>query len=352
MAESTAYQALIKHLSKSKYHFVCPSPETQGRVVNKRRSNISTEDAQNAYDFFGWNLACTREALRSIVPDDVFESLHKASIITKCDDGTYRSTIRISDFYLPGPEPDADPLYYVHSSFPASSDSVFFGPDTYLFVSLLQATASYLPKAPVSIIDVCSGSGAGAIHMARTYPQVKTMGLDLNPRALSLGNVNAQLAGVKVIFAESNLYAAVPEDMKLRGIDLIVSNPPYIASSTDGEDLPIYADGGAGFGLDLSIRIVEEGMKLLSSSGVIVIYTGVAIPTSDPSHDAFLEKLREIEGAELVKYTILHPDMWSEDIGKEAYADVCRIQVVGAVLRRNAQSIEEAKTATRKNWAV
>lgn len=57
---TTAYQALTKHLAKEKYVFVCPSPETQARVVNKRRSNVSTEDAQNAYDFFGWNLPCTR----------------------------------------------------------------------------------------------------------------------------------------------------------------------------------------------------------------------------------------------------------------------------------------------------
>jgi methylase of polypeptide subunit release factors len=188
--------------------------------------------------------------------------------------------------------------------------------------------------------------------MARTYPQATTLGLDLNPRALSLGDINAQLAGVKIGFAESNLYAAVPEDLKHYGVDMIVSNPPYIASSTDGEDLPIYADGGAGFGLDISIRIVEEGMKLLSSTGVIVVYTGVAIPTANPGHDAFLEKLQQVEGVELAEYTILHPDMWPEEIGKGAYADVCRIQVVGAVLRRNAKSMEEIKKSSRRRWAV
>ncbi|KAL7771894.1 hypothetical protein CFE70_001845 [Pyrenophora teres f. teres 0-1] len=340
MAESTAYQALTSHLSKANYRFICPSPETQGRVVSKRRSNVSTEDAQNA------------EALHSIIPDEVFESLHQASIVTQCDDRSYRSNIRISDFYLPGHEPDSRPLYYVHSSFPASSDSVFFGPDTYLFVSFLQNIARYFPQVPSSIIDVCCGSGAGAIHMARTYPRAKTLGLDLNPRALSMGNFNAQLAGVEISFAESNLYAAVPGYMKSCGVDLIVSNPPYIASSTDGEDLPIYADGGAGFGLDLSIQIVEEGMKLMSSSGVIVIYTGVAIPTANPSYDAFLEKLKRVEDAEVAEYTILHPDMWSEEIGKGAYADACKIQVVGAVLRRNAKSVEKVNSAARRRWAV
>lgn len=186
-----------------------------------------------------------------------------------------------------------------------------------------------------SAIDVCCGSGAGAIHLARTYPQARVLGLDLNPRALRLGGVNAHLAGAKVDYHESDLYAAVPEEYKRTGIDLIVSNPPYIASSADGKDLPMYADGGAEFGLDISLRIVEEGMKILSKKGIIIVYTGVAIPVADPGHDAFLEKLHDVEGADLVEYTILHPDMWPEEIGHGAYADVGRIQVVGAVLRKS-----------------
>jgi methylase of polypeptide subunit release factors len=213
---------------------------------------------------------------------------------------------------------------------------VFFGPDTYLFVSFLQTINRHMQQPPKSMVDVCCGSGAGAIHMARAYPQAKAIGLDLNPRALSLGGVNATLAGAIVDFHESNLYAAVPDSLKATGVDLIVSNPPYIASSPKGEDLPIYADGGAEFGLDISLRIVEEGMKILSSNGMIVVYTGVAIPIDDPGHDAFLEKLKSVKDAELAEYTILHPDMWPEEIGRGAYADVGRIQVVGAVLRRKS----------------
>jgi methylase of polypeptide subunit release factors len=275
--------------------------------------------------------------LRAIIPDDLFEDLHKAAIITSSDGQKFRSTIRVSNFYLPNVsscKTNDTSLYYIHSSFPASSDSVFFGPDTYLFVSFLQTVARHIPQPPKSVIDVCCGSGAGAIHMARTYPHAKAIGLDLNPHALRLGGANAQLAGTNVEFYESNLYAAVPKALQSTGIDLIVSNPPYIASSPSGEDLPIYADGGAEFGLDISLRIVEEGMKILSSSGMIVIYTGVAIPITNPGHDAFLEMLKTVQNAELVEYTILHPDMWPEEIGRGAYADVGRIQAVGAVLRK------------------
>ncbi|KAF2685950.1 S-adenosyl-L-methionine-dependent methyltransferase [Lentithecium fluviatile CBS 122367] len=337
MTESSVYQALVQHLADAQYVFVCPAPETQARVMRKRGSDASTEDARTAEDFFGWNLPCTRRTLSSIIPNIVFESLLDASIITISDSNKYRSAIRVSNFYLPqtsGGEAADPPLYYIHSSFPASSDSVFFGPDTYLFVVFLKTASRHLQHAPNSIIDVCCGSGAGAIHMARTYPQAKAIGLDLNPRALRLGGINADLAGIRVDFLESNLYAAVPDELKSTGIDLIISNPPYIASSSDGEDLPIYADGGAEIGLDISIRIVEEGMKILSPTGVIVVYTGVAMPTAKPGYDTFFEKLDRVDGVEVVEYTILHPDMWSEEIGHGAYTDVCRIQVVGAVIRR------------------
>ncbi|KAL1599819.1 hypothetical protein SLS60_007624 [Paraconiothyrium brasiliense] len=322
MSRNTAYEALIDHLARVKYAYVCPSPETQARVVRKRTLDASTAEA--------------KKALKSIVPEDILEHLCHTGIITLSGD-KYRSTVRVSNFYLPkvpGRHPESPSLYYVHSSFPAASDAVFFGPDTYLFVSWLQKAVRHLTDAPSSIIDVCCGSGAGAIHMARTYRQAKVLGLDLNPRALSLGGINAQLAGVNVDFHESNLYAAVPQTLKSSGIDVIVSNPPYIASTTEGEDLPIYADGGAKFGLDISFRIVEEALKILSSNGIIMLYTGVAIPTVDPTHDALLEKLKNVEGTDLIEYTVLHPDMWSEEIGQGAYADVCRIQVVGAVLKR------------------
>jgi hypothetical protein len=55
---TAAYQALTKHLSEVGYAFVCPSPETQGRVVKKRYSKKSTVDAKNVADFFGWSLSC------------------------------------------------------------------------------------------------------------------------------------------------------------------------------------------------------------------------------------------------------------------------------------------------------
>lgn len=337
MTDATAFQALTRHLAQAGYTFVCPSPETQARVVKKRSAHACTREAKTAQDFFGWNLPCSRETLDAIIPREIAESLQSAAMIASEDDGTYHARVRVSNFYLPDlpcRQVDTTNLYYIHSSFPATSDSVFFGPDTYLFVPFLGAALHHLSQPPRLAVDVCCGSGAGAIHLARNYPEARVLGLDLNPRALRLGRVNAHLAGTRVEFFESNLYTAIPDALATEGVDLIVSNPPYIASSDNGQELPIYADGGAGHGLDISIRIIEEGMKILSSRGVIIVYTGVAIPTMNPGHDAFLTELKGVQDAKLVEYRILHPDMWPEEIGRGAYVDVCRIQVVGAVLKR------------------
>jgi hypothetical protein len=61
-----AYQALTNYLGKKRYTFVCPSPETQGRVVRKRSSVASTADAKNMHDFFGWSLPCSEYAVSSV----------------------------------------------------------------------------------------------------------------------------------------------------------------------------------------------------------------------------------------------------------------------------------------------
>jgi len=223
-------------------------------------------------------------------------------------------------------------MYYIHSSFPTTqSDAVFFGPDTYLFLDFLSQASRYLGTSPPrAVVDVCCGSGAGAIHMARSLPSSTVIGLDLNSKALTLGKINANLADCQVDFLESDLFAAV----ELRkDIDLVASNPPYIASS-EGSDVPMYAAGGAEQGLALPLRIVSEGIQVLAEGGLLMIYTGLPVFYEKPGHDPFLQRIREVEGAELVAYRIIHPDMFGEELSSPPYVDTGRIQVVGAVLRK------------------
>lgn len=265
-----------------------------------------------------------------MLPPALLKQLLEASIVVPVEgQDALKSEYRVSNLYLPHIQDGTIPpqLYYVHSAFPTTqSDAVFFGPDTYFFLDFLTHASMYLPQNPRAVVDVCCGSGAGAIHMARELPESTVVGLDLNSKALVLGQVNAKLADCRVEFMESDLFAAVDarED-----IDLIISNPPYIAG-----DVPMYAAGGAEQGLALPLRIVSEGIKVLAEVGLLVIYTGLPVSYKRPGHDSFLQRVREVEGAELVAYRIIHPDMFGEELSSPAYADTGRIQIVGAVLRK------------------
>lgn len=227
-------------------------------------------------------------------------------------------------------------LYYIHSTYPTSSDSVFFGPDTYLYLDYLRAAQCHVTRLSRNILDICCGAGAGAIHLARQFRDATVFGLDLNPRALDLAAINATHAGVpQVRFLESNLYAGLPQSARGK-LDVIVSNPPYIATTPEEvDDLATYADGGSMEGLELAIRIIDEGFDMLAPGGLFVIYTGVTIPLSRPSFDPFLHHLRQLKGLEVLDYTILHPDMWPEEIGKGAYTNAARIQAIGTVVRKS-----------------
>ncbi|KAK4998328.1 hypothetical protein LTR66_002416 [Elasticomyces elasticus] len=332
VARQTAFLALAAHLAQQGYTFVCPTPESQARVVQQR----SGEHCTTLADFFGWSLPADEKTLITLLPLALLDQLRVASIVTAERDGLSKANFRLSNFYLPhigdSETVRRNSLYYIHSAFPTKDDdAVFFGPDTYFFLDFLDRASSHLSrKTPTTVVDLCCGSGAGAIHVSHAYPGSTVLGLDLNPRALGLGRINAVLAECHVDFVESNLYSAISSRTD---IDLIMSNPPYIASSADG-DIPVYAAGGAQQGLALPLRIVEEGVKLLAKNGLLMMYTGVPISYRRPGHDPFLERLEALQDMELLEYRIIHPDMWAEEVGKGAYAEVGRIQVVGAVLRK------------------
>jgi len=336
-------EVLFAHLKQVGYTFICPSPETQARVWRRKQKQNDT-NAQTLEGVFGWNFNVHRAVLDKFLPEQISEDLLKAKILTFTGKETYRARIRISNFYLPlvANQGIVRNELYIHSAFPGTSDSVFFGPDTYLYLEFISNAMTHLLRSPLVIADVCCGSGAGAIHLARLCPSSQVLGLDLNTQALRMGTINATCAGTKIQFMKSDLFEAFRGNSSKPEIDLIISNPPYIASAPEGtHKLPVYAEGGTQEGLELSVRIIEEGKALLAEGGLIMIYTGVAISINQPDTDAFLNILKQAEGIDLLEYRIIHPDMWSEEIGHGKYSETGRIQVIGAVLRKHFATISK-----------
>lgn len=95
-------------------------------------------------------------------------------------------------------------------------------PDTELLVEL---ALERLPRGG-RLLDMGTGSGAIAVALAHSRPDAAVTALDLSPAALDVARRNAAANGATVNFLHSNWYDALGQAR----FDLIVANPPYIAS--------------------------------------------------------------------------------------------------------------------------
>jgi len=81
------------------------------------------------------------------------------------------------------------------------------------------------------VVEPCTGAGAVACAVAGEARPSLVLATDVSAEAVSLARDNAECARVAVIVCQGDLLG--PLDRRLRGrVDVLVSNPPYIA---DGE---------------------------------------------------------------------------------------------------------------------
>lgn len=78
----------------------------------------------------------------------------------------------------------------------------------------------------LSVLDIGTGSGCIAIALDRTLPFASVTAVDFSDTALSVAEENARLLKAKVKFLKADMYSWLPAAGSL---DIVVSNPPYIA---------------------------------------------------------------------------------------------------------------------------
>jgi release factor glutamine methyltransferase len=143
---------------------------------------------------------------------------------------------------------------------------------------LVEAVLERLPQGqPARVVDVGTGSGAIAVALAHTRPELQITALDTSPAALQIARLNATSNGVadRIRFAESDLLAAVEGEQ----FDSIVSNPPYVP---DGDLLepqvrdwePHLALFAGVDGLDIYRRLVVQATKALAPGGLLAMEAG------------------------------------------------------------------------------
>jgi release factor glutamine methyltransferase len=80
-------------------------------------------------------------------------------------------------------------------------------------------------KAPLSIIDIGTGSGCIAITLKKELPQAFVYAADISKEALAIAQKNAVLNNAEISFLHKDILSAetiIPET------NIIVSNPPYV----------------------------------------------------------------------------------------------------------------------------
>jgi methylase of polypeptide subunit release factors len=297
---------LLQALADRDYRFTTPTPSVCRRMAERPMTR-----APDLRDVFGWS--------RPFAPADLepalWSLLQEAEAVVQGPVG-WRSAVRVSRVHE---------RLFLHSAFPATaSDAVFLGPDSYRFADLIAAELA--SGAPVrTILDVGTGAGVGGLVAERYAPGAKVVLSDINPEALALARVNAGHARADFEVRHAGGLDGAPTDL-----DLIVSNPPYVA----GESGRTYKDGGDLHGARLSLDWAIAGMRRLAPGGRFILYTGSAI--LDGGVDQFrhaLELAVDAQGHQL-RYRELDPDIFSGELRRAAYADAERIAAVGAVITR------------------
>ncbi len=97
-------------------------------------------------------------------------------------------------------------------------------PETEELVDWILKDAADRPD--LSVLDIGTGSGCIAISLARSLPFANVSALDISQIAISQVEENAKDLHTKVNFINADMYQWMPPKSSL---DILVSNPPYIA---------------------------------------------------------------------------------------------------------------------------
>jgi len=126
-------------------------------------------------------------------------------------------------------------------------------PETELLIDALLRHID--PEAEVTICEVGVGSGVISIVLAQHLPQARIIAVDISEAALHVTRENLKRFGLesRVELRQSDLLDAVSEP-----IDILVSNPPYIASDAPLERNLSFEPQNALFGGEVGDEIIKE----------------------------------------------------------------------------------------------
>ncbi len=155
-------------------------------------------------------------------------------------------------------------------------------PDTEI---LVEAVINYcknitntIPNKNIKILDLCTGSGAIAISIAKYVENTEIIATDVSTKAIQIAKLNAEknLVHTKIKFIESDMFSNINDE----NFDIIVSNPPYIETdiistlNAEVQKEPLLALNGGPDGLNFYRLIINNGGKYLKNNGKLFLEIG------------------------------------------------------------------------------
>ena len=149
-------------------------------------------------------------------------------------------------------------------------------PDTEILVEEVIKLAKNINAK--KILDLCTGSGAIAVSLAKYIEGSQITATDISRKALSIAKLNATNNNVedKITFVSSDLFQNISEEK----YDIIVSNPPYIKRKViktldkEVKREPIIALDGGNDGLDFYKKIIGNAYQYLKYKGYLCLEIG------------------------------------------------------------------------------
>ncbi|MBQ3611580.1 MAG: peptide chain release factor N(5)-glutamine methyltransferase [Firmicutes bacterium] len=178
---------------------------------------------------------------------------------------------------------------FMGHTFKVSPDVLIPRQDTETLVEEAARTIQNTPKEKLTfmeklrgvkeweVLDLCCGSGAIGISLAKICSNIKVTASDISSAAIKVATENADNLRAKIKFVEGDMFA--PHAGKK--FDMIVSNPPYIRTAMISilqEEVkthePLGALDGGRDGLEFYKIIVDQAADYLKPGGFLMLEIG------------------------------------------------------------------------------
>ena len=240
---------------------------------------LSTRNALRAHGVEGYNLEA-RLLVATAAGKSVQELLRDISLYTTA--GVEQKAEELTRRRLSG-----EPVAYITGAWEFYGLPMTVTPDVLIprmDTELLVDTAKELltgRQMDARILDLCCGSGCITCAIARELPATKLVAVDLSASALEVcrKNVTDHKFNARVLCIQADATSSPP--LGIGSFDVIVSNPPYIASGEiPGLDRsvrdyePIWALDGGEDGLRFYKAIIKYWKSILRPGGFLVFEVG------------------------------------------------------------------------------